>query len=294
MENGVWIPGRLAEFLPADMVQQVLAMGSPPGDSPDRMVWTASTSGQFSLASAYSELRECKPSSFLYRQAWYPNVPQKVSFFVLRLLRNHLSLDDILASYDFQLLSKCSYCLIQQIESLGHLFAEGGLAAEVWKFFGSVCGVHLNAGHVRGILGSCWLRRINSERLKLMFQILTSLVYWHIWKAKNKAIFQGSRMNPATVCRDIFKDLKDAYGLVFLELQQLNIDGCLKDNPGVSGGGGILRSTEGRLLFAFSVYLGQCTSLQAEAKALLLGLQLCVQRGCLDNLVVESNSMMLV
>ena len=75
---------------------------------------------------------------------------------------------------------------------------------------------------------------------------------------------------------------------------KLNIDGCLKDNPGVSGGGGILRSTEGRLLFAFSVYLGQCTSLQAEAMALLLGLQLGVQRGGLDNLVVESNSMMLV
>ena len=45
MENGAWIPGRLAEFLPADMIQQVLAVVGLDEDSPDRMVWTASTSG---------------------------------------------------------------------------------------------------------------------------------------------------------------------------------------------------------------------------------------------------------
>ena len=47
------------------------------------------------------------------------------------------------------------------------------------------------------------------------------------------------------------------------------------------------------MVFAFSGYLGRCTSLQAEAKALLIGLQLCVQRGFMGNLVVEMDSLML-
>ena len=42
------------------------------------------------------------------------------------------------------------------------------------------------------------------------------------------------------------------------------------------------------------MYLGDETSLQAEAKALLIGLKLCVQRGFIDNLIIESDSMMLV
>ena len=37
---------------------------------------------------------------------------------------------------------------------------------------------------------------------------------------------------------------------------KLNIDGCMKGNPGVSGGDEIFRRSEGRLLFAFSTYLG--------------------------------------
>ena len=54
---------------------------------------------------------------------------------------------------------------------------------------------------------------------------------------------------------------------------KLNIDGSLKGNPGVSGGGGIIRNSAGNMIFVSSRYLGKCTSLQAEAKALLIGLQ---------------------
>ena len=47
----------------------------------------------------------------------------------------------------------------------------------------------------------------------------------------------------------------------------------------VGGGGGILRDGGGRLLLAFSCHLGHATSLQAEVRALLFGVKLCVQRG---------------
>ena len=57
--------------------------------------------------------------------------------------------------------------------------------------------------------------------------------------------------------------------------------------------GGIFRNTAGCMVFAYSAYLGVCTGLQAEAKALLFGLQLCVQRGFIGNLVVETDSLML-
>ena len=63
------------------------------------------------------------------------------------------------------------------------------------------------------------------------------------------------------------------------DVLKFNTDGCSKGNSGISGGGGILRDGGGRLLLAFSCYLRQASSLQAEVRALLFGVKLCVQRG---------------
>ena len=57
----------------------------------------------------------------------------------------------------------------------------------------------------------------------------------------------------------------------FQAVVKLNLDGCSRGNPGRSGGGGLFRDSDGRLLLAFSCYFGEMTSLQAEIKALLHG-----------------------
>ena len=49
-----------------------------------------------------------------------------------------------------------------------------------------------------------------------------------------------------------------------------------------------------KLLFTFSSFFGIGTSIQAEAKVLLYGMQLCVQGGFIWRLVIESDSMLLV
>ncbi|XP_071912310.1 uncharacterized protein [Coffea arabica] len=59
----------------------------------------------------------------------------------------------------------------------------------------------------------------------------------------------------------------------------LNTDGCSKGNPGVSGGGGVLRDSNGRVLVEYSAFLEVNTSLCTEALALLTGLRLCFQKG---------------
>ena len=213
MENREWVTWRLAEVLPFDMVQQVLEVAGPYGAFPNRMIWLASSSGQFSISSAYREVHEMKPSSFLFRQVWHASVPLKVSLFLLRLLLNRLPLDDVLATQGFQQPSKCSCCPLSNTESLRHLFLEGELAATVWKFFGSICGLALNVGHVRVWLISWWLKPVKLDRLKFVFRLLPSLICWHIWKARNKAVFHGTVPNPIGVCQAIFQDLKDAYWL---------------------------------------------------------------------------------
>ena len=61
----------------------------------------------------------------------------------------------------------------------------------------------------------------------------------------------------------------------------------------MSGGGGVIRDSNGQLVFAFSAFLGEQTSLRAEALALLIGLRLCVGHGVVTPFV-QSNSGILV
>ena len=79
-----------------------------------------------------------------------------------------------------------------------------------------------------------------------------------------------------------------------LAVFKLNIDGCSKGNPGLSGGRGILRDGLEKFIFAFAGCFDVGTNLQAEAKALVLGLRLCAQRNFLQQLVVESDSLVLI
>nr|XP_027083663.1 uncharacterized protein LOC113705962 [Coffea arabica] len=74
---------------------------------------------------------------------------------------------------------------------------------------------------------------------------------------------------------------------------KLNTDGCSLGNPGVSGGGGVLRDSSGTLLFGFAVPFGELTCLQAEIKALVFGVQQCRLRG-FSRIRVEVDSLVLV
>ncbi|XP_077226264.1 uncharacterized protein LOC143859440 [Tasmannia lanceolata] len=72
-----------------------------------------------------------------------------------------------------------------------------------------------------------------------------------------------------------------------------NIDGAAKENPGESGGGGVMRDSKAKVIIAFVYFYGTSTNMVIEARALLDGLRLCKAFGIV-NLVVESDSKVLM
>jgi len=72
---------------------------------------------------------------------------------------------------------------------------------------------------------------------------------------------------------------------------KLNSDGSCKNN--LCGGGGVIRDCEGRLLFAYSLNLGEGTSNWAEAMALLYGIRWCINNEY-EFILAESDSKLLV
>ncbi|MQM19096.1 hypothetical protein Taro_052096 [Colocasia esculenta] len=59
----------------------------------------------------------------------------------------------------------------------------------------------------------------------------------------------------------------------------LNVDGASKGNPGPCGGGGIDRTSNGTVLFAFAHFYGVGTSLLAECHAMCDGVQMALEKG---------------
>ena len=59
---------------------------------------------------------------------------------------------------------------------------------------------------------------------------------------------------------------------------KLNTDGSSLSNPGLAGGGGVIRDEEGNWIVGFARNIGITTSFQAELWGLRDGLTLCVER----------------
>ena len=111
IRDGRWNSMLLAQYLPSDVTALILQHPILEGERPDEVVWMSMTSGQFSLCSAFQEVRQARNASWLFSLIWHPQIPLKVSFFMLRLLMGRLSLDDILGKFGIQGPSKCFCCL---------------------------------------------------------------------------------------------------------------------------------------------------------------------------------------
>ncbi|XP_071925655.1 uncharacterized protein [Coffea arabica] len=263
----------------------------------------------------------------VFDRIWHPCLPLKVSFFMLRLLLGRLPIPDRLRNIGFHLPSKCFCCPLASEESIEHLFSNGNIASTIWNYFGAACGFDLSGSSLRLRIVGWWLNSYDSEIRRFIGRVLPSVVCWHIWKARNKAMFDDVQMRLIAICHAIFSEIQSMVGIFFKKPLRvpsfyhlydwpnssevrftyklvrwetkesgrltLNTDGCSKGNPGVGGGGGVLRDSNGLPLIGFSAYFGETTCLHAEARALLIGLQISAHSGYL-NLYVQSDSLILI
>ena len=64
--QGCWDWQRLYDVLPTSWVQRVLEAAPPSSDQVDKMIWYPTSSGEFSIASAYQVVRQGGNSSSIF------------------------------------------------------------------------------------------------------------------------------------------------------------------------------------------------------------------------------------
>ncbi|XP_071906092.1 uncharacterized protein [Coffea arabica] len=311
VQQDAWDVRRILQWVPQEIASEIVREDPPAGQLPDLMIWRPEHSGRFTLKSAFSIVQHRSSPSPLFKRIWHYAVPLRISFFLLRLLRERLPLDCTLWRLGIHGPSRCVCCSSPEVETVEHLFAAGDMANHIWHYFGDAVGVAWTGSAFHVYMAAWWQGRHRNKFLMFVHQVIPLLICWHIWKARNGVKYEGKTVGGLQVCRYIFSDLLEMFRVQFLECRvstlswlhfyleisswnravshmlvkwvrpshgalKLNTDGCSKGNPGVSGGGGVLREASGRLVMAFSCNFGIASSMQAEACALLFGVQLCL------------------
>ncbi|XP_027098924.2 uncharacterized protein [Coffea arabica] len=311
-----WVPGfviRAIKDIPFDLSQK------------DRLVWSLSPSGTFSVKSAWELLRQRRHHSLVDSLLWSPVLPAKMSFFAWRLVRNFLPLDVGLRSRGLPLPSRCGCCYREE-ETLLHVFLSGPVASEVWRRISAWFGFHLsNCPSMASVFISWYFTSATSAKNHIRV-FMPLVVCWFLWVARNQERFQGVRWEVNKIIREVdyfWEQLGKANKLrrshftgdVDCELVQwvkapsrrrapcaiawikpppgvlkLNSDASVVQ--GLATGGGLLRDCQGKLIFAFYKEFRDQDVLGAECMALLFGLQLCSQKGLRPSLVeVDSKAL---
>ncbi|XP_058105495.1 uncharacterized protein LOC131248975 [Magnolia sinica] len=217
-------------------------------------------------------------------------------------------------------------------ETLNHLICSSLIVAMVWSYFQRIFYVPVISNQTIQQKISLWMSKPSpSSCLKRLLGLAPALISWEIWLSRNASHFNGIQMSAQNIIfwisrwmQEIVNPLpdsalpppRDVATLQALHLDchkvcfgampeivkwtrpppgwfKLNVDGSSCQNPGESGGGGVLRDAHGRVIFAFHRYYGLTANTVAEAQAMLDGITLYRNLG-LSSIVVESDSSVVV
>ncbi|KAG6658115.1 hypothetical protein CIPAW_04G137600 [Carya illinoinensis] len=331
LNSSGWDVVKLHLLVSEEMVEKIIASPVQILGGSDVRIWKPNPDGNFSTKSAWHLIREIGTICLWKKWLWHSMVPKKMSFVCWRAKKHVLPVDDIISKLGIPLASKCHCCVLPQQESIDHILCSGELAAMVWRYFADVLVVRLpNLQNWTVVMNVWWFRASESSQVSCCRGILPIIITWALWRARCEHRMEGKISNWRGVVRRIKLMLIDIFSphrkfdrlhandiKVLQELNcpfshvreksmkaiawskpnvgqyKLNVDGNSLRNPGLAGGGGVIRDHDGRVLAGFSIHYGQVSNTVAEGRALLDGLKLAQQLGIRD-ILVESDSDVIV
>ncbi|XP_075099940.1 uncharacterized protein LOC142176380 [Nicotiana tabacum] len=209
--DGEWDVDRLFEILPEDLAVHILEKIKPPSSQQvlDVPYWMLEIRGYFSVRSAWDYTRRRDEPRTAYRMIWVKGLPFKIAFFMWKVWKAKLPLDDFLKRVGYCMPSKCWCCVQPDEESLQHLFFRSETAKTTWKYFLSRAGIAVEGLTLHQAITKCWTANV-CLRLKPVIQALPSCVVWELWKRRNSMKYGDA----VTTCRVIYQVSSNLQALV--------------------------------------------------------------------------------
>ncbi|WJZ92487.1 hypothetical protein VitviT2T_011477 [Vitis vinifera] len=157
-------------------------------ENEDKMVWTTSKSGVFSVKSLYSILEPGGSAMFPYIGIWKASVPPKVAFFAWEASWGKILTLDQLQRRGYSLANRCFLCLAEA-ETVDHLLLHCVMTRTLWNLLFSLFGVEwVLSGTVKETLLG-WHGAFVGKIRKKAWQMAPLCIFWSVWKERNSLAF---------------------------------------------------------------------------------------------------------
>jgi len=289
---------------------------------PDKIIWNGTSSGLFSVKSAYylaselsrKKLGECSSfsgSHVFWKKIWAINVPNASKKILWRACQNLLPTKQNLLRKGVGVDDLCPCCMLE-VESVIHVLWCCPGAQDVWG-----CGSALFQKCPYFFsdfpeLISYLLSKLNADLMSLFV-----LIFHRIWLRRNRLIFEGQFSPPLKVFSDascLFDDFKrfnskDSMGLASYSVRpnygklwkplatgsiKVNWDASLNVNSELVGMGCVIRNGEGIVIAAkCCVCKAVVDPVCAEVMAALVALDFCCELG-VDSIECEGDSLQVI
>ncbi|XP_028776836.1 uncharacterized protein LOC114733531 [Neltuma alba] len=295
--SGGWDLSSVQELLPPNVLSAIRKVHpTVRGNVSDTPLWRWSSSGSFTLKSAYKQLNEgsLQHQPGPWRRIWKLKAPQRCKTFLWLAARERLQTYSLrkvrgLASDD-----KCPICL-RECESVTHALLLCQSAREKWEL---VVPPELRTKFFNFSDAASWVRWNLNQKLDVNgvhWGVLFAIACRNLWIARNMRIFQGTSESPASFKARTWACASWA-GTRMQSLQglpvgneiwsapavgyaKMNVDGAWSEATLASACGGILRDHSGWLLQGFMFHIGTGSSANAEVWAILWGLKIAWDAG---------------
>nr|XP_016435601.1 PREDICTED: uncharacterized protein LOC107761829 [Nicotiana tabacum] len=282
------------ESLPEDLAHHIVQNIRPPIESSqlDTPFWMLKTRGHFIVKSAWDYVRRRANPRLAYKMIWVKGLPFKISFFLWKVWKAKLPLDDFLCKLGYSMPSKCWRCADPKEESLLHLFFTSNAARSVWTYFLRRARIALDGLSLHQAITKCWtgpvVPRLKPRRNSLKYgeAVSVSRVIYQV-SSTVQALVQlkkpGLRvpqkwLDLLTMMEQYTPQLK--YDKVLWEFPsrgwiKVNTDGACRGNPGRSSIGFCIRDEVGDLIYAEGREISEGANNESEAVAIVEALKMC-------------------
>ncbi|KAL0324583.1 UNVERIFIED_CONTAM: hypothetical protein Scaly_2425400 [Sesamum calycinum] len=248
--EGDWNVPRILRIILMPFAQTICQIPIAAGQG-DKIVWTGSSTRDFSTKSTWEAIRQASPWRQLLTDVCHRSLRPTISVFLWRLFQDRIPVDARIRQKGFSFPSKCQCCERNAAKYRGVPFSTDGIILEVQR--------HLRTLYAaRTLTSTQWKGDLHqSAAMGFIFRQQVprapSIVRWH---APSLSWFK------------------------------FNTDSSSLGNPGLAGAAGIIRNSAGYVHLAYQFALGTGTSVLAELTAVWRGMELALTHG-LAPLVVE-------
>ncbi|XP_026383841.1 uncharacterized protein LOC113279363 [Papaver somniferum] len=269
IKDGEWqIPSNFFQFFAAIDLPVIDQKG-------DRRIWSATSSGNFSVASAYNCIRKKFQPVKWANTVWHKSIHPNVSSNVWKILRGVVPTDETMKKKKFQIASRCPLCNKEE-ENLEHTLWFCDFSEPTWSCLGGMF-QFTNPRSFNDILN---FSKHKSPIVKELWRVAALTTLREIVFLRNIIIYENEQPNLKALKQKVMQFTKESevrmkgsmwnspYDLQILKAFELKCRN-VRGNPWDAGFGFICIQGTVEYIYAMSGGLGLATNFVAEVFAVL-------------------------